>query len=168
MFACLYIANINLIMVRKIISTLLLLIIGITLFSGCSSTTSNHTQIENPQENSSQDNVAEDNSSLEKESNIIDESKSSQNFPSELKLENGSLYCEFGDINDQNPSVGHYYSKQKIKIVSSPENLVFTSYTEAGDGVNNYYFESICTHGIPASCSCNFEVSYNSNPHTIP
>lgn len=84
---------------------------------------------------------------------------SEQNFwPSELKLENGVLYCEFGDINDQKPSVGYYYSKQEIKIVSSPENLVFTSYTKASDGINNYYFESICSMGMPASCGCNFEI----------
>ena len=49
-------------MVRKIMSILLLLIVGVTFLSGCSSTTGNDTQIENPQGETNQNNVAEDNS----------------------------------------------------------------------------------------------------------
>jgi uncharacterized protein YcfL len=55
-------------MVKKIISFLLLLIVGFTLFSGCSSTTDDNTQIKNlqvePNKNNNSEEIPEENDNI--------------------------------------------------------------------------------------------------------
>ena len=79
-----------------------------------------------------------------------------QNFPDYLKLENGELFCEYGDINNPDPSRGVVYSKIKVDTVEFPGSLRIVDYEYAKDKNNTYYYESRCTDSLPGYCSCYF------------
>jgi len=129
-------------MVKKIISILLLLIVGVTLFSGCSSTTSDNTQIKNPQEEANKDNIAEDNSEnllsdqkAEKESEqpveeVQDIESSETKLSSCDALPNKLDLCETFSCEEKNGFTGTMTQKKVLGIIEDK-----CVYTEDTDGI---------------------------------
>ena len=83
-------------------------------------------------------------------------SNQQHNFPEYLMLENGKLFCEYGNKKIPFPEVGIEYSRQNVSIVSSPQTLQIINRQYAKDQDRVYFYESICDEGQPASCDCSF------------